>query len=742
MAYLPNELNSNLIYTYDVKISMVNPLNISEEVFIAQNASDASLNISSITHNHVLGQSLTRHSYSNTFDIILYEPNNVSFFQKILTAATQLGIQNHINASYKIEISFPARNSAGGPANQFRNAQGTTPITYYVKFLKADLSITERGSEYTIMAVESNSTGYYYINSDVKYTATYKASNVNEALSELEEVLNTSAEIHNSTNVNSFYPDTYVIRLADDTASWGSWAFEINENTQNAIGDKLIFNITNGTKISDHIGVILNATTEFKEIQTVQGGSAIPVGQPTTDTGSIGLKYGYKVITKVKDLDFDPLRGDYKKQITFIIKKHIIPEMIIDANELQLAMSDSTYQRTLLKEYFDTGLLRKKYDYLYTGKNTEVINFDMKLQHSYYMISPVFGGQISSSNLRNTTDLSGIVENLSNAKTEYTRARANLLNSFVQKRGVSDRQVDEYNEAVDQIEAASKLWKNAQTPVPSYQSDVIPDGNSYVPENDDQAVALVRLGGVQTNMDNSADLLEIELTIRGDPYWLGNPTGDDFFSENAAPYTLGGPMFFLNINLPNTNNESGQSKPSPEFYISGVYKVISVISEFRDGKFVQFLKAIRMVKILTDVVYDSLQNGEVTGPVTSLTPARQDPSTAPSGGGGSSNPPPAPRSSGGGSSTRSSGGGNTTPLPGTPSNVVTTEAATDQNMVPLDTTILIGTAGQDSRAILRSPDNSYTTVEVGDTYEGRTVQTIETGRVSFDDGSVLSMPPG
>lgn len=756
MTYLPNPLNEYDTYTYNTKISMVSPITLQGDIPIAENSTDASFNISSITHTMVLGHSLVRNSYANQFDIIIDEPNNVTLFEKIVKSAQQLNIKNHVNATYKIQMTFMARDSEGTALRH------SDEYVYYVKFLKVDADITERGAQYTIYAVETNAKGYFYIDGVTKNTLTYKASNVNEALIEFERVLNEAAIIHNETNVNSLLPDKYKVVLSDQAQDWGEWLIE-KEETQNIEGDKVLFHITRGTKVDEHIGAILKATKEFKQYQLVSGGFAKPLDQEITDETAIGLKYSsYKVIPQVKNIEFDPLRGDYQKEITFVIYKHIMPETIIDSNQIaQSARLEN--QNRILKEYFDTGLLRKKYDYLYTGKNTEVLNFNIKLQYAYYLISPVFGGQVDHSNLRDSIEISEKVRSVEGAKSAYVRARNTLLQDLETTGGLSANLGVQFDESLAEFtKSADELWEiSNKTPLPSFQSDVVDNSYSYVSESDEAAVALARFGSVQANIENSADLLEIELGIRGDPYWLGNPTGTTGFGGDSAPYILGGPMFFLNINLPRPENDNGQRPPSTEYYISGVYKVISVISEFRNGQFIQYLKAVRMTTVLTDQVAESLKAGRVSGPVSPTptasvyTSGSQQPEQSTTGQNQSTRT--TPTSTG---TTPSAVTSQPTPRtsspeatiePSIPSPVNVQTEATEQNVLDLSVTNVIGIYGSPSNrsALIRFPDNSYSKVTVDDSLDnGLKVENIGETSITLIDPEnpgkekvILQLPP-
>lgn len=612
MTYITNPLNKYDTYTYNIKISMVRPNDIfGEEVFIAENSTDASLNINSVTHTLVLGHSLVRSSYANTFDIVINEPNNVSFFERIVSASRSLRIKNHVNATYKIEISFPARDSNSKPVRY-----PSTPFIYFVKIVDLVANITERGSEYTIKAVETNSKGYSYTNGVIKSTLTYKASTVGEALQEFTRKLNESQKIINDTDVNSLKPTEYEVVLDNSTQDWGNWPIEIEEKTPNREGDKLLFHVTQGSSIIDHIDEIFKTTENGKKIPKLSGGYARKeLNEDISTENAVGAKYGYKIIPTVEEKEFDPLSGDYVKKITYTIKKHIIPDMLLDSNEIAESIKDTQNQARILKELFDNDLLRKKYDYIFTGNNTEVLNFDMKLQYSYFLISPIFSGQISDSRLRNTRELSEKVESLRDKKSRFVQARNQTLFEFNDRGGIGPT-ADVYLDRRDDFTRSyEELWEqvNDSSALPMYKPDVIDNAYTYASDDEQQALSLARYGGVKANIENSADLMEIELSIRGDPYWLGNPTSSQFpenVNENA-PYSLGGTLFFLNVKLPRPEDNSGLRKPSSEYYISGVYRVINVISEFRNGQFIQYLKAVRMPTILTNKVSDKLEKGRV-----------------------------------------------------------------------------------------------------------------------------------
>jgi hypothetical protein len=113
----------------------------------------------------------------------------------------------------------------------------------------------------------------------------------------------------------------------------------------------------------------------------------------------------------------------------------------------------------------------------------------------------------------------------------------------------------------------------------------------------------------------TADMITMELDIKGDPYWLepapfdirvdaGNPLNFSLkrkFEENKKNndkhvFTKDGDVFILfNAGLPNIGEgiADGYVRNNRSGYICGIYRVIEILSEFSDGKFTQKLSTIR-----------------------------------------------------------------------------------------------------------------------------------------------------
>ena len=124
----------------------------------------------------------------------------------------------------------------------------------------------------------------------------------------------------------------------------------------------------------------------------------------------------------------------------------------------------------------------------------------------------------------------------------------------------------------------------------------------------DGEYAAVRLGAVELNANSLKDLLDINITVRGDPYWLGHDgkeTNDEFIG--------GGPCLFLNVNIPTySENEDITAKTSPDFNIVGLYRIIQVQSIFANGQWEMRLQGYRDLNTNIAMIYKDLQSGEIS----------------------------------------------------------------------------------------------------------------------------------
>lgn len=658
MDYTPNPLNDYMSYTYNIQIYMINPTLLGSDIdpiqsgiLMADNAQMAEFSISSVTHTYNLDPGHVRTSIGSYFDIVIEEQNGAQFFESMLMSANYLGIPKHLDAAYAIVIKFKGRKEDNMP-NEFNQI-----FKYFVTFKNVGVKINNLGSTYNISAVETHVDAFEYLRGVEKLTLTYDALTVGEAVSILEKKLKDAITAAWELDPNAEYPYQIAIEFDEDTKEWAKWDLEkanapdIEKNDKTHIGDKINMSIFSGTTMHEYLARILEKTENYKKIPTYPNGYAKDNGpdQPTTQSLS-SIKYGFKIITNVENLNWDVLRQDYQKRITFRIKKHLYPNWIIDSSEYLKTINSPTEQLSRLSNLKKAGLLRKRYDYLFTGKNTEVMSLDLSFDMTYYVISPIGGGIYGDPNVvkpKAGKDTASTIERI-RANKQKMAANARMidnLSSLSVDSGIIRRL--EINSDLIRSNFRAELGNMTTTerqtshPTPiKFAPDIVDDSALYHSPGQETGAA-IQFGAAKMNLENTRDLASLEMTIRGDPYWLGKPNGFLRTKNNrstdfeAADYELGGAMFYLHVKFPKSSiqgdpvlrsstvntpagskrvvyrtfsDDDGRMKPSISYSYSGVYQVHNVINEFRGGLFKQTLKAFRDVSLNPSIINESADN--------------------------------------------------------------------------------------------------------------------------------------
>ncbi|RZD43318.1 MAG: hypothetical protein CXT73_00985 [Methanobacteriota archaeon] len=132
-------------------------------------------------------------------------------------------------------------------------------------------------------------------------------------------------------------------------------------------------------------------------------------------------------------------------------------------------------------------------------------------------------------------------------------------------------------------------------------SDTVDSGNALQQNvTPDKSTGRIKLGNMYMELTGGSELSEINIEIKGDPYWLGMSNLTKQFRNAStgiaefAIYEQGAPMFWLNVNSPvEPDPDTGKMEFVNNVTISGIFKVKNVISRFVNGAFTQSLEAIR-----------------------------------------------------------------------------------------------------------------------------------------------------
>jgi hypothetical protein len=318
------------------------------------------------------------------------------------------------------------------------------------------------------------------------------------------------------------------------------------------------FNVNAGDQILELINKVMRNSTYIteqlkdKEIKTDQEGRQ-------TDKDGKPLKW-FKVIPKLKLTNFDPVRNDWGSEITY----HIVPYQYHNSKHPAVSTSDNNEIRRNL---------RKKYSYIYSGQNDDILDFSLDFNTVFYTAVKVLA--------ENTARLGASSDSSAVSTTNDPETVANTPDQQTQV-----------------------VQPNMTHPV---GTDLGAGGGLNASNNPDALIAADVMKSIYSGA--RGDMINIKLKIIGDPDFIktddiyynpGNvnyPGPGDSTAPDGSILTDRGDIFaFVSWRTPSDLNEETGLPEFKKFQNSafdGVYKIIKVTCDLKGGGFEQTLDMIR-----------------------------------------------------------------------------------------------------------------------------------------------------
>jgi hypothetical protein len=271
----------------------------------------------------------------------------------------------------------------------------------------------------------------------------------------------------------------------------------------------------------------------------------------------------FKLDVQIEMLEFDTKVGDFAKKFTYRVVPYLVHESIF-------TNPGTTLEYTEIKKTITKG-----YNYIYTGKNVDVIKFDIEINNMFFTgIAP--SPEEKTAQQANLDQSSGPAAAQPN-KSDTGQGPAALA---VVASGGRSRPMRDPELLKKEITGGSGIEDTAQKVAQSFH-------NAFT--------------------QSSTEMVTVNLEILGDTYWLvdsgmGNyfakPTANNQITEDGTMnYESGDVFVYLTFRTPaDVNTATGlydfgkEVKTSP---FSGIYRVTSVESMF-SGTFTQRLRLVRM----------------------------------------------------------------------------------------------------------------------------------------------------
>ena len=579
------------------------------------------------------------------YDFTLIEPYGFTLLDRIINLAESLEVSNYLDMPYLLQIDFFGMDDSGQITGVIPDTTKRIPI----RILKLDVKITNRGAEYAIMGTPYNHSAFdlttlsvpniveveaktvaQFFQSDVVQGDTTTTtgqreqgittpdgvfqplSNINQSLLSTQTrrqlglfatSFGTALNNHQKSLVNEGkieYADKYFFNIDPDIAgakfvegafstpknagmviiNSGSGLTKDNNTRKGDIGsnhssyslDSRLFTINPGTYIDQVISwVIRNSKYVTDQIVIPEDfeGDTDKYLAKLAEKKNLPLEW-FKVVPSTKLGPFDRIRKIFSREITYNIQKYEVRNLKIPLGPGGVAGR----QKPPVKDY----------QYIYSGKNNDILDLDIKFNALYYTALTTY--RSSAAKLAQPAD-PRLAEQDGNPKGVQIGSvqDPNAIMPLVMKPQVADTR--------------TLTGSGAITPTQMAVSDL--------------EASLLTL--------SQADMLHVNLKIIGDPSFIKQ---DDVFwttknneglKENLinvdprltpdGSLKMDGGEVYVNLvfRTPvDIDEDSGMMKfkdkdilgPTQTSLFSGLYRVMTVENEFRNGQFTQMLNLIRL----------------------------------------------------------------------------------------------------------------------------------------------------
>jgi len=541
--------------------------------------------IDNVKIKHLIGfEKTTANTNAITISFKIIEPYSMGmFFQAIQTDARSKNYSNYLEAPLLLTISFKGHRSPDKQSETIGNMKHIP-----LKMMMMDMKVSGRGSEYEISAYPVNEQAF-------EQSVSRFVGEVAITGTTVEEILKTHAERSLEVAVNGVAADRKEDKAVHQrdfiTIEFPDQAFD----KVNPIGkSKMVFS-------PDHIGVApfskynlvydtnsgiyqrgnLKINPRESLFMFAQGTDIInAINQvilmseygirSLEQIGSDGTIQWWRIEPEVKyvltDANLNRTGASVKNYIFRIVPYTVDTSFFLAVNEKRKGTE------------LDKLQVVKKYDYVFTGNNLDILSFEVNFKTGFYKAIMADSG-----------------------KTTESKTLGNQVNAEVQagEAPPKDHSLVVDGKAVINNREVPTSQKYSKIQTPGYTAG----GSGY---DTDKTFAVKQLhDAITTNVD----MVSLNCTILGDPYYISDSGMGNYHAaasdvskylnaDGGMSWDTGEVHIIVDFITPVDINQTtglydfGKSVKVTQF--SGLYKVLTVESDFSNGKFIQVLSLVRL----------------------------------------------------------------------------------------------------------------------------------------------------
>jgi hypothetical protein len=503
----------------------------------------------------------------------IIEPYSMGlFFQAIQTGARAKGHANYLDAPYLLTLEFTGHIDADTQMVSVPNTTRHFPI----KLRLLEMRVTAQGAEYDINAYPVNEQAFEQSKITLNTAVSLKGKDVREMLKtdpekSLEVYLTKRSKEQKAAKlINEEDKYEIIFPEADDIAS-ASMGFDLYKKNDPPFGeDDLVYE--NGIYKRGNLSI----DPSVSEFRFAQGTDVVNLINQVI----LMSDYGIKALNNISgdgfinwwrvEVDVEYITSDANLSKTGTKpKKYIYRIVKYRADSSHFLPPNSKRKGTEA----DKSAVAKEYNYIYTGKNIDVLDFDINFKAGFYTTIHADGNQSNAEKNLNTADSAGVQSN------KFKDDRSKIQASEGGAPG-----------AVPTSQAVAGLSTRTSKA----------GGGSY----EDEASLAARQ--FHDAISAGVDMVNLNMTILGDPYYLSDTGMGNYHAggsgyingDGAMPWDKGEIHVIVNFKTPaDFDTETGLydfGTVTTVDQFSGLYRVLKGDSIFQKGKFTQTLTLVRL----------------------------------------------------------------------------------------------------------------------------------------------------
>ena len=572
------------------------------KIIIAETGVTPNYDITSMTMDTV-HTSVYKNSSATTYKInlMIKELNGCSLTNKIAVISKLLGYQNHVCQPYHIDIWFSGyENSTGKPVKQIGEM-----LTYEVVISEVKTNISDTITEYNFVMVPVSNMGF---NKTIKSLWSIGQIQIDKTMTigaykeALEKSMN-DVFFNNNPHLRKCYEThkyIHIDNLIEESGHQGLMSFTKDDT----------FNI----KIKDLSNVPVYGTPPSNTEKTE--GEYDVFGNKVSDTFD---GFFQRLCFKTEELKDYVARPVYRivyvpnqisqgqelveVHVDIVFRKNTYLEYFKANNEISKDMNQiNDMQSDELERLIFSNALKKKYQYLFNGKNTSVLELNSSIDKLWFACLP------SLYFLQNDSLLNDNI--LHYANNTYEGPSTKIKNDISTPLSIADviRQLPknwwDSEQSLYQarnITANKKLYLDdvyycvdekikqealtQRSILEKYELLESPSNSESTGNKNNEITSLTGYN----NIYQAGNLVELKIKILGDPYWL-KQFSDNVLSDSLEASTLHN--FVFSLKTPIGQNQDGTYNLEDACEFSTIYQLIESTSVFEDGKFTQQLTGV------------------------------------------------------------------------------------------------------------------------------------------------------